>query len=56
MKLTVLCDNYTIIDRYLLGEPALSFYLEDNGSTILFDTGYFISEVGTIKVAHHFFI
>ena len=31
MKLTVLCDNYTIIDRYLLGEPALSFYLEDNG-------------------------
>ncbi len=29
MKLTVLCDNYTVIDRYLLGEPALSFYLED---------------------------
>lgn len=40
MKLTVLCDNYTIIDRYLLGEPALSFYLEDGGQTILFDTGY----------------
>ena len=40
MKLTVLCDNYTIIDRYLLGEPALSFYLEDEGTSILFDTGY----------------
>lgn len=40
MKLTVLCDNYTIIDRYLLGEPALSFYLEDCEKTILFDTGY----------------
>ena len=40
MKLTVLCDNYTIIDRYLLGEPALSFYLEDGDQRILFDTGY----------------
>ena len=40
MKLTVLCDNYTIIDRYLLGEPALSFYLEDEDNSILFDTGY----------------
>ena len=40
MKLTVLCDNYTIIDRYLLGEPALSFYLEDENQSILFDTGY----------------
>ncbi len=40
MKLTVLCDNYTIIDRYLLGEPALSFYLEDEQNSILFDTGY----------------
>lgn len=33
MKLTVLTDNNTIIDRYLLGEPALSFYLEDDGSS-----------------------
>ncbi len=40
MKLTVLCDNYTIIDRYLLGEPALSFHLKDEEHTILFDTGY----------------
>ncbi len=40
MKLTVLCDNNTIIDRYLLGEPALSFLIEDEGKRILFDTGY----------------
>lgn len=40
MKLTVLCDNYTIIDRYLLGEPALSFYVEDNGQQLLLDAGY----------------
>lgn len=40
MKLTVLTDNNTIIDRYLLGEPALSFYLEDDGQQLLFDVGY----------------
>ena len=40
MKLTVLVDNYTYIDMYYLGEPALSFYLEDEEEKILFDTGY----------------
>ena len=40
MKLTVLTDNNTIIDRYYLGEPALSFYMEDGEERILFDTGY----------------
>lgn len=40
MKLTVLVDNNTIIDRYHLGEPALSFYIEDGAHTVLFDTGY----------------
>ena len=40
MKLTVLCDNNTIIDCYYLGEPALSFYLEEGDRKILFDTGY----------------
>jgi len=29
MKLTVLVDNNTFIDRYYCGEPALCFYLED---------------------------
>lgn len=40
MKLTILVDNNTIIDRYLLGEPALSIFIESDGRRILFDTGY----------------
>ena len=40
MKLTVLVDNNTYIDQYYLGEPALSFYIEDGKEKILFDTGY----------------
>ena len=39
MKLTVLVDNNTYIDRYYLGEPAVSYLIEDGGQTILFDTG-----------------
>ncbi|MBN2734641.1 MAG: MBL fold metallo-hydrolase [Methanomicrobiaceae archaeon] len=40
MKITVLCDNNTITDVYLTGEPALSFFIEESGKNILFDTGY----------------
>ena len=40
MLLKVLLDNNTFIDEYYLGEPGLSFYLEDNKTKILFDTGY----------------
>ena len=40
MKLTVLCDNNSIIDNYYLAEPALSFLVEDGKEIILFDTGY----------------
>lgn len=40
MKLKVLVDNNTYIDQYYLGEPAVSYYIEDNGTKILFDTGY----------------
>ena len=40
MKLKVLVDNNTYIDDYYLGEPALSFYLEEEDKKILFDTGY----------------
>ena len=40
MKLTVLVDNSTIIDSYFLGEPAVSYYLEDGERRVLFDTGY----------------
>ncbi|MCD4719105.1 MAG: MBL fold metallo-hydrolase [Desulfobacula sp.] len=40
MQLTVLVDNNTLIDRYFLAEPGLSFLIEDEGLTFLFDTGY----------------
>ena len=40
MKLTVLVDNNTTIDRYFLGEPALSFLIEDGEERVLFDAGY----------------
>ena len=40
MNLTVLCDNNTYIDNYLLGEPALSFFIENGKDKILFDLGY----------------
>ncbi len=40
MNITVLTDNNTFIDRYLLAEPGLSFYIEDGSTRILFDCGY----------------
>jgi len=40
MKLTILVDNNTIIDRYYMGEPGFSCMLESGGTRILFDTGY----------------
>ncbi len=40
MKLTVLVDNNTYIDEYYKGEPAISYYIEDQGKRILFDVGY----------------
>lgn len=40
MKLTVLVDNNTLIDRYFLGEPGVSYYIEDQGTKVLFDAGY----------------
>ncbi len=40
MKLTVLVDNNTLIDRYFLGEPGVSFYIEDGGTKLLLDAGY----------------
>lgn len=41
MELTILSDNHTLIDRYLLGEPAFSCYLSLKGQGVLLDTGYF---------------
>lgn len=40
MKLTILVDNNTFIGKYYLGEPGLSYYIEDEGVKILLDTGY----------------
>lgn len=40
MKLTILVDNNTFIDRYFFGEPGLCYFIEDGDTNILFDTGY----------------
>ena len=40
MKLTVLVDNNTIIDRYFYGEPGVSYFIEDEDIKALFDVGY----------------
>ena len=40
MKLTVLVDNNTFIDQYYLGEPGVSYYIEDEKTKLLFDVGY----------------
>ena len=40
MKLTVLVDNNTLIDRYYLGEPGVSYFIETGDSRVLFDVGY----------------
>jgi len=40
MQIKVLVDNNTIIDRYFLAEPALSYLIYDSGKKILFDVGY----------------
>lgn len=39
MKLTVLIDNTTIIDKPYLGEPGVSFLLETEDAKVVFDTG-----------------
>ena len=40
LKVIVLADNNTLIDRYYTGEPAFSLYLEADGRRVLFDAGY----------------
>jgi len=40
MKLTVLIDNNTLIDRYFLGEPGVSYLIQDRNMQVLFDVGY----------------
>lgn len=65
MKLTVLVDNNTYIDQYHLGEPAVSYHIEDEGTKLLLDVGYSdvfmrnamtlgidLDEVSTIVISH----
>ncbi len=40
MKLTILLDNNTLIDKYFIAEPGLSILIEDDETSVLFDTGY----------------
>ncbi|MBM6830233.1 MBL fold metallo-hydrolase [Anaerotignum lactatifermentans] len=40
MIITVLMDNHTEIDVYHLGEPAVSYWLEADGKSFLFDAAY----------------
>ena len=40
MKLKVLVDNNTYIDQYYCGEPAISYYIEDEDVSLLLDVGY----------------
>ena len=53
MKLKVLEDNNTFIDEYYLGEPGVSYYIEDGDDKILFDTGYsntFLENAGKMSI------
>ncbi|WP_392551920.1 MBL fold metallo-hydrolase [Orbus wheelerorum] len=65
MKLVVLVDNNTFIDRYYYGEPAVCYYLEDGKDNVLLDVGYSdifiknaqlldidLSAVTTIAISH----
>lgn len=40
MKLTVLMDNTTILDKPFLSESGLSFLIETDDAKVIFDTGY----------------
>jgi 7,8-dihydropterin-6-yl-methyl-4-(beta-D-ribofuranosyl)aminobenzene 5'-phosphate synthase len=40
MKLTVLVDNNTLIDRYFIGEPGVSYLIKEGNKQVLFDVGY----------------
>jgi 7,8-dihydropterin-6-yl-methyl-4-(beta-D-ribofuranosyl)aminobenzene 5'-phosphate synthase len=65
MKLKVLVDNNTYIDQYYCGEPAVSYYIEDDDIRLLLDVGYSdlflrnlnafgidIEKISTIVISH----
>lgn len=56
MLISVLVDNNTIIDRYFTGEPGLSFFIQTEGKSILFDLGYsdiFMKNAAKMKMDLH---
>jgi 7,8-dihydropterin-6-yl-methyl-4-(beta-D-ribofuranosyl)aminobenzene 5'-phosphate synthase len=53
MRLTVLMDNQTLTDRYFVAEPAVSYFIEEDGAKVLFDTGYsnaFIANARKLRI------
>lgn len=53
MRLTVLVDNQTLTDRYFVAEPAVSYFIEEDGTKVLFDAGYsnaFIANARKLQV------
>jgi 7,8-dihydropterin-6-yl-methyl-4-(beta-D-ribofuranosyl)aminobenzene 5'-phosphate synthase len=40
MQIKILVDNNTLIDRYFLGEPGVSYFIQIDDLRILFDVGY----------------
>jgi len=65
MKIKVLVDNNTYIDQYYCGEPAVSYYIEDEDTSLLLDVGYSdlflknatalgvdIENISTIAISH----
>ncbi len=51
LKLNVLVDNNTLIDRYFKAEPGLSFWIESDEKKVLFDTG--CSHSGICNIINH---
>ncbi len=53
MKITVLTENNSRIDNYVLAEPGLSLLIEIDNKKILFDTGYsdvFLKNAKTLDI------
>lgn len=65
LKLTILVDNNTLIDRYFFAEPGLSIHIQDDDINLLFDVGYsdiflknaqkmniFLSQLDYVAISH----
>ena len=53
MRITVLMDNHTQIDRYYIGEPAVAYWIEADGKRFLLDTAYsdaFLKNAGCMGI------